>query len=219
VFAAIEDARLFFDKIDQHQLVAVIRQRNLILLWRNRKRNHATDIKAREFLWFGDFVGTMDLQRFLSLGVGDDDQPLAVIQPLREPESSGRRLAVLLNRAVEVAERDELAANRQRQQMALRMRLIILQEFGGLNEFAISLRARAVELDRDLFRFVLCWIEKIKIAALFRTSDPKSQPTDNFVANSPFAACGLSEISKNADSETLTLKLSRQLTDKQKAYM
>ena len=89
MFTAIEDARIFLEQIDQHQLVAVIGQRDLIRPRRYRKRYDPPNVQAGEPFRLGDFVSAVDLQRLYSLGVGNDHQSLAVVEPLREPESPG----------------------------------------------------------------------------------------------------------------------------------
>ena len=52
VLAAVEYARIFRRQIDQHQLVAMIGQRDLIGLWRNHKRDNTTDVQACESFRF-----------------------------------------------------------------------------------------------------------------------------------------------------------------------
>src|SRR5262245_45046327 len=109
----------------------MVRQRDLIgPLRRNRMSDYPADLQSRQPLRLCDPVRSMDLERFFARGIGDDDQSLPVVKPLRHAKSPRRWFAVLLNRALKVAEGDELAADGQGDQVPLRMRLVIFKILG-----------------------------------------------------------------------------------------
>src|SRR5262245_35460110 len=105
----------------------------------------------------------MNFKRLSPFGVRDNYESLPVIEPLRQPKSTGCRLTMLLNGSVEVSERDKFPANCQRDQMALRMRLKIFKILRRVDKLAISLYARAVKIDLDLVRLVRGKVEEEQV--------------------------------------------------------
>ncbi len=83
--AGIEHARAAGGDIHQQQLVAVVRQRQLIALWRGGDRNRAADIQLAELHWRLACVGAVDLEHILAAGIADDHQALAIVEPGGQP--------------------------------------------------------------------------------------------------------------------------------------
>src|SRR5439155_10200249 len=148
--ALVEHATLLRLQIHVHEFIAMVRQRDRFRFWRHSQIDHATNAEALESMRRGRAIAVVDFERLLAVGIADEDEPLAVVEPAWKAITDAVRLAVLQHRPLPVAHREAFAPSRQRQQMSLRMRRVALEILAGVNELAIALRARAVVVDLDL---------------------------------------------------------------------
>ena len=163
--AFIQHARLARFQINQQQFVAMVRERHSIRFRVHAHLDDPADVQSTQACRLRKTIGTVNLQGLLALGVADEHDPLAVIQPAWQATPRGVRVAVLENRPLPVSHRETLAARAERQQVALRMRFEAVQILRRVHELSLPLGARAVVLHLDSGRRIRRGIKDKQVCA------------------------------------------------------
>ena len=163
VAAAVEHPHFLPRKVDQNQLVPVVGQSNLVLLWRHLQLDRPARVEAREPHRLFASVGVEDHQGFLSALIGHRDEPLAVRQPVGEAVSNTVPRTVLVDRPLPVRHRENAAARGERDGVPLRMRRVVFEVPRRVHVFAVALRPRTAEVNVDLPRPPASGIEQKQV--------------------------------------------------------
>ena len=138
VFAAIEHPAGPAFQIDQHQLVAHVRQGDKVTDRTDRQPDNAADVDSFEHFRLGR-ARVEHHDRFFSFGIADGDEPLAIGQPTGQSIPADVGFAMLLDRAFEIAHRHDLAVRGESEQMSLRVQRDRLHLPGRFDEAPVAL--------------------------------------------------------------------------------